>query len=190
MKSLSDLIRADASAADMRMHLDELAAQQRVQECLVLEGELLPRLFNAVKGTGALDVQTFAAPAERTVVYELRNSLPIFNVSQKRFFRPKRGEVVGYNHTGGLSALTGPGYFYAINGDDGELVFDYTRLPDFQPHGWPPIRPNTGLIASATYGNMLDYVRAVSAHTVIGAAYKGGKPRNAYFLLTRSAAES
>ena len=37
---------------------------------------------------------------------------------------------------------------------------------------------------------MLDYVRRVSKHTVIGAAYRGGKPRNAWFLLTRAAAQS
>ena len=190
MATLTDLVNASGRAAEIAAHLDELTPQQRVSECLALPGALMASLFAQVRGARSLEIDTFVSPPEKTNVYELKNSLPVFNVSQKRFFRPGRGEVVGYNHTGGLARFTGPGYFFALNGDDGELVFDYTRLPELQPPGWPPIKPNSGLVPGLTYGNMIDYVRGVSAHTVIGAAYRGGKPVRAYFLLTRSAAES
>lgn len=188
MPTLSELVRRSAPAAALTAHLDALTPRQRVEQCLAVSGRLLPKLYKAVRGHLSSDVATLASPPKQTVIYELRNSLPVFNVAQKRFYRPASGEVVGYNHTGSLAALTGPGYFFAVDGDDGELVFDYTRLPDLRPPGWPAIRPNTGLIAGATYSNMIDYVRAVSSHTFVGAAFRRGKSRNAYFLLTRAVA--
>ena len=48
----------------------------------------------------------------------------------------------------------------------------------------------TGLIPGIVFGNMLDYCRRVSKHTVIGAAYREGKARGAYFILTLEAAQS
>ena len=190
MTTLTDLVRATAGTADIAAYLDQLPAHRRIQDCRVLPGRLLSKLFDIARGQSTLAISRFADPVEETVVYELKNNLPVFNVSQKRFFRPAKGEVVGYNHTGRLSRLTGPGYFFALDGDDGELMFDYTRLPNLRPPGWPPIKPNTGLVAGATYGNMVDYVRSVSRDTVIGAAYRAGQPRGAYFLLTRAASRS
>ena len=148
-------------------------------------------LFEAVKGQGRLDVESFVPVPERTTVYELRNSLPVFNLSQKRFFRPVEGEVVGYNHTSDLiSRVAGPGYFFVMNGESGELVFDYTRSVGLRPPGWPKIRPNTGIGPGAVYGEMLDYVWAVSRHTAIGEAYRHGKSRGSWFLVTRAVSES
>ncbi|MCA9554367.1 MAG: hypothetical protein KC933_30305 [Myxococcales bacterium] len=190
-ETFTDLVKKRARAEDISAHLDALGPAERVRECMALPGNLQPALFELAKGSSKLDVHDFVGQPCLTAIYELKNNLPVFNISQKRFYRPEEGEVVGYNHTTGLAAtFAGPGYFFAVNGDDGELVFDYTRLPTLQPEGWPEIRPNTGLIPGLTYGEMLDYVRQVSAHTVIGAAYRKGKPRNAYFLLTRAAAQS
>ncbi len=186
MPSLSELLKRSASASDITAHVDALTPRQRVQQCLAVAGRQLPGLYESMRGHLASDVATLASPPKQTVIYELRNSLPVFNVAQKRFYRPDTGEVIGYNHTGALASLTGPGYFFALDGDDGEIVFDYTRLPDLRPPGWPAIRPNTGLIAGATYSNMIDYVRAVSSHTFVGAAFRRSKPRHAYFLLTRA----
>ncbi len=184
------MVAGDASARDIAEFLDGLPPQTRVRTCLSIPGHLLAPLYARVRGHGLLEISVFASPPRQTIVYELKNSLRLFNTAQKRFYQPTRGDVIGFNYTGSLAPLTGPGYFYALNGDDGELVFDYTRLPDFRPPGWPEIRPNTGIVAGATYGNTIDYVRMVSRHTVVGAAFRGGKPRNAYFLLTRSAAQS
>ena len=35
------------------------------------------------------------------------------------------------------------------------------------------------------YANMIDYLRRVSAHAVLGAAYKNGKATGDYFMLVR-----
>lgn len=191
MDTFTSLVQGGASATKIADHLDALTPQARVDECLALPGKLQPALFDLVKGQGELTIDDFVGATGETVIYELKNNLPVFNISQKRFYKPSEGEVVGYNHTTGVAArFAGPGYFFAGNSSDGELVFDYTRLPTLQPEGWPEIRPNTGLIPGMTYGNMLDYVRRVSRHTVIGAAFRNGKSRNAWFLLTRSAAQS
>lgn len=190
-ETFTTLIERAASADEIGRHLDDLPAEKRVEECLALPGRLEPKLWELVSGKGTITMAELVPVAEETVIYELKNNLPVFNISQKRFYRPKQGEVVGYNHTGAVAAtFAGPGYFFAIDGENGEVVFDYTRLPTLQPPGWPEIKPNTGLIPGITYGNMLDYARRVSKHTVIGAAFKDGKPRNAYFLLTRAASQS
>ena len=34
-------------------------------------------------------------------------------------------------------------------------ICDYRELPSFRPDGWPPIRPNTGLLAGTTYGGQI-----------------------------------
>ena len=189
--TFKDLVKKKAPAEDIAAHLDGLSPQDRVQECMDLPGNLEPTLFELVKGHSQLDIDAFVGEPCTTVIYELKNNLPVFNISQKRFYKPEEGEIVGYNHTTGLAAtFAGPGYFFAGNHDDGELVFDYTRLPTLQPEGWPEIRPNTGLIPGMTYGNMLDYVRQVSKDTVIGEAFRNGKSRKAWFLLTRAADQS
>ena len=189
--TFSDLIAKGAGAATIAAHLDGLPPARRVDEVLGMPGNLQPKLFDSVKDQGSVTLDTFVEATGDTVIYELKNNLPAFNVSQKRFFRPEQGEVIGYNHTGGVAAFfAGPGYFYAVDGEHGELVFDYTRLPTLQPPGWPEILPNKGMLRGVTYGNMLDYCWPVSKHTVIGAAFKDGKPRNAYFILTRAASQS
>jgi hypothetical protein len=188
MTTFTELVSRSASPAEIAAHLDGLSPTARVAECLALPGRLEPRLFDLVKGHAALTVEELVSPAESTVIYELKNNLPVFNISQKRFFRPRTGETVGYNHTTGLAAtFAGPGYFFVQAGQGGEVIFDYTRLPSMRPEGWPEIRPNTGLIPGAVYGEMIDVVRRVSRDTVIGAAYRHDRPRNAWFLLTRAA---
>ncbi len=189
-ESFAQLVKDDASYEDIRQHLEALPASERVKQVLGFPAGLQGKLFEACKGQGDISMAEFVPASEETIIYELKNSLMMFNISQKRFFRPNSGEVVGYNRTGGFATFfTGPGYFYAVDGDDGEVVFDYTRLPDLQPDGWPKILENRGCLRGVTYGNQIDYVRRISKDTVIGTAYQNGKPRNAYFLLTASAAE-
>ncbi len=189
--TFTSLVQKNARPEDIAAHLDGLSPNERVSQCLALPGNLESKLFELVKGHAQLQLQQFVGKEESTVIYELKNNLPVFNISQKRFWRPKTGEIVGYNHTTGLArTFAGPGYFFAVQGDNGELVFDYTRLPTLRPPEWPEITPNSGLIPGATYGEMLDYVRQVSRHTVIGAAYRHGKSRNAWFLLTLAAEQS
>ena len=190
MTHLNDLIHRGASSADIATFLDDLPPQHRVRSCLSVRPQLLGSLFDRVRNQFTLDVDDFIAPPRATVVYELRSSAPVLNIAQRWFFRPTTGASVGFNHTGAWHRWMGPGYFFVHHGDDGELVFDYTRQPALRPPGWPPILPNFGLVAGSIYGNQLDYVRRVSATTVVGTRYWGGKPRRSYFLLTRSAAQS
>jgi hypothetical protein len=184
--SFGALIDKGAPIDEIGAHLDGLSAKDRVREVLALDGRQLEKLFELCKGKSAVTMEEFVPRPEETIIFELKNGLPMFNYAQKRFFRPKDGEVVGYNHNGAFATYwVGPGYFFARNGDDGELLFDYTRLPTLQPPGWPEIKPNkTGLLPRVTYADMIDYARRVSKHTVIGAAFRHGKPRNQYFILT------
>ena len=190
--SFVEMIDKVAPIEEIGAHLDALSAAERVREVMAINGSQLAKLFELCKGKTAVTMEEFVPKKDETIVYELKNGLPLFSINQKRFFRPKEGEVVGYNHTDAFAAFfAGPGYFFAKDGDGGELLFDYTRLPTLQPPGWPEIKPNArGLIPRATYADMIDYCRRVSKHTVIGAAFRHGKPRNQYFILTLSEAQS
>jgi hypothetical protein len=190
--TFADLIGKSAPLDQIAAHLDNLPAGDRIREVMALNGGHLAKLFDLAKGKASVRIDEFLPKKEETYVYELKNGLPMFNVAQKRFYRPKEGEPVGYNHNDAFATFfVGPGYFFAKDGDGGEIEFDYTRLPSFQPPGWPVILPNArGLGPRFTYSNMIDYARRVSKHTVIGAAYRGGKPRNQHFILTLSATQS
>ena len=126
--------------------------------------------------------------ADKTAVFEGRNSMAMFNLFQKRFTRPaeREGEVWGYNHQT-WAWFTGPGYFVAReDADRGVLVFDYTGLPDRAPTGWPPLKANEGFPSGMVYGSMVDDVRAVSRDVLIGIALIKGEPRGQFFTLARS----
>ena len=121
------------------------------------------------------------------MIFEGKNSLPLFSLFQKRFTRPDTEEEVlhGYNHQS-LSWLTGPGYFVTRIAK-GTLLFDYTRVPATAPAGWPEVATNDGGISRLVYKNIHDYCFPVGANTLIGAAYDGptGKFKGQTFLLTR-----
>ncbi|MFZ5475769.1 MAG: hypothetical protein ACOZNI_03245 [Myxococcota bacterium] len=115
------------------------------------------------------------------VIHEGQNSLPLFNVFQKRVVR--RGDVVqGYNHQF-WSWFTGPGHFF-VRGD-GDAYFDYTSVPESAPAVFPPLAPNDGLVSQFVYGGMIDRLRKICRHGLVGMAERGGKPTGDYFLLVR-----
>ncbi len=124
------------------------------------------------------------------VIHEGKNTLPAHTIFQKRFCRTDddSGRLYGYNHQK-LSWATGPGYFvaHAFEGDDDPSPFgvDYREVPPAKPDAWPKIQPNEKGLGRFVYAGMIDYLRKVSDHVLIGRAYKGGKPMNAYFLLCR-----
>lgn len=119
------------------------------------------------------------------VIHEGQNSLPFFSVFQKRVVR--RGDVIqGYNHQP-WAWLTGPGHFLVREGDPTHpgAHFSYLEVAKDVPAGFPPLRENTAGLSALVYGHMVDYLRRVSAHAVIGAAYKKGKGPLDYFVLVR-----
>jgi hypothetical protein len=186
--TLAEMIEKGASLADISAHVDALAASDRIAQVRMLGHREQEKLWEIAKGRAPLDLSSFVDATESTIIYEGKNTLPAFSYFQKRFWRPASGDVVGYNHNGGfVTALTGPGYFLTVGADDGEILFDYTKSVSVQPPGWPALRENSGMLAGVVFGGMKDYCRYVARGTVIGAAFKGGKPRNQYFMLTRAA---
>jgi hypothetical protein len=127
----------------------------------------------------------------RPVIFHGKNSLPMFSHFQKRFCRPSEGgdELWGYNHqpVRWLAPLTGPGYFVAYDSPDGPggVAVDYTRIPADRPTEWPELHDNTYRLSRFIYNGMIDYLRCISEHLLIGRATRDGKDMPNYFLLCR-----
>jgi hypothetical protein len=192
--SLSGLLSERASREEIAAFLDGLSGRERVAQALSLRGAEVKRLYQATLGGRELTPDDFV-PVEQgedsTVIFEGRNSLPSFSRFQKRFAR-MGDEVVGYNHQliPMLSTAIGPGFFVVVPANDhsdapGELYFDYGLEPENIPSGWPRFRPNTAGISYAVDSHMKDYMREAGRKVYVGKAYRNGKSRNQYFLLTR-----
>jgi hypothetical protein len=127
------------------------------------------------------------------VIFHGKNSLPAFTRFQKRFCRPSEAteadELWGYNHqpVRWLAAFTGPGYFGAYDSDSpiGSVAVDYRRIPTDRPDGWPDLHENTYRLSRFIYNGMVDYLRRVSDHLLIGRATRGGREMPNYFVLCR-----
>jgi hypothetical protein len=187
--SLARLLEAGASPKDIEQYLDGLPVQDRVAEVLGITGRGVGRLYNAVAGGAPPSLDEFVPPnTKSTIIYEGRNSLPLFSRFQKRFTRLEDGQVIGYNHQL-MSFVTGPGYFWVRppSGDGEhpkELLFDYTEAPPHEPPGWPAYKPNDRGLSRNVFGHMKDYVRRVARGVVVGKAYRGGVDQKAYFSLS------
>lgn len=192
--NLSSLLEHGAPAIDIAAYLHALEPAKRVQAALALRGRQLRRLYEAVAGADSLtlaDVVPPTTPLGASITFEGRNSLPAFSRFQKRFTRTDDGVVFGYNRQPlwVTQALTGPGYFLVAEADDGEhageLLFDYTKAPPFEPGGWPMYRTNAAGLSRWVFMHMHDYVRRVADGVLIGAAFKLGVAQDAYFVLAR-----
>jgi len=187
-KTLSQLVREQASGKEIARFLDALSPAERVEQVTSVTGRGVKYLYDAAKGAEPLRLEDFVPPDEKgTVIFEGRNSLPLFSRFQKRFAR-MGGEVIGYNHQS-MSFVTGPGYFVVRSasgtGEHGdELYFDYTVAPPGQPAGWPEFSPNDKGLSKPVYANMIDYCRRVATGVLVGKAYKLGVEQKAYFTLT------
>ncbi|MFW5741592.1 MAG: hypothetical protein ACOC1F_14670 [Myxococcota bacterium] len=171
--------------------LDGMDPRERVGAATAVKSGLVGRLYDLVRGGSPLrlvDIVPSSTPAGATVTFEGRNSLPAFSRFQKRFTRTADGLVFGYNHQPlrAAGALTGPGYFRVVEADEqhpGELLFDYTQPPPFEPAGWPAYRPNEAGASRFVFKDLNDYVRKVARGVVVGAAFRHGKDQDAYFVL-------
>src|SRR5262245_34348124 len=130
------------------------------------------------------------------VIHDGLNTLPVapsLRRFQKRFCRATQaGPLFGYNE-GPLRRLIGPGYFVAKTTDDrpdwrerGGVVVDYFEVPGAAvAKGWPRVVPNGRGLQRFVYHQTRDFLRAVSAHVSIGAAFKRDRPLDHYFILCR-----
>lgn len=199
MTTLRELILDPSIKIDrIGAHLDGLDHDARMREKAGLSRKEQRILFQKAGEAEPLDVDYFV-PADplQEVVHQGRNSLPLpaaFRFFQKVMCRPDDGteRAFGFNE-GASRPLIGPGYFVlrATAGNPtwesrGSVVVDYFQVPD-KPvtRGWPEVVPNSHGLQAIVYQGTRDYMRRVSKHVSVGAAYKGEKGLDHYFVLVR-----
>lgn len=155
-------------------------------------------LYEKAAHAHAIDVAQFVGGAKprEEVIHDGANTLPVvppLQRFQKRFCRADRGEqLFGYNE-GPTRRLIGPGYFVAMPTADrpawsarGAVVIDYVQVPAGEvAAGWPRVVDNHWRLQRFVYQDTRDFMRRVSAHVSIGAAFKRERPLDHYFVLCR-----
>jgi hypothetical protein len=199
--SLRDRIQDDAAGIDaIAAYLDALGADERLAETRALDRDAQRRLYEKASASAPVTLEAFVpagTAALSPIHHDGKNTLPLpsgLKLFQKRFCRPEGegGRLFGYNQSPFLGTV-GPGFFVAVPtaGNPewearGAVVIDYFRIPDGPvADGWPPVVPNTQGLQRFVYHRTRDFMRRVSAHVTIGAAYKVEKPLDHYFILCR-----
>lgn len=164
--------------------LDAASEEHRLAWLARLPAGQLGVLYDLAEGRAATVEQMHGAEGE-VVIHQGINSLLLFRGFQKRMVSHD-GQVKGHNHQP-WAWLVGDGTFLVVPSPDveGELWFDYTRLPDSAYPGFPPTKDNRAGLSRFVYGDMIDVVRRVSRDVVIGKAYRHGKFAGQYFALCR-----
>jgi hypothetical protein len=178
LPSLSD------SIAPIEAAFEALPHAERVNWMRGLGKKELVALWKLTEGRPLAIADLHGAEGE-IVIHEGQNSLLAFNRFQKRVV--KRGDVVqGYNHQS-MAWLVGPGHFLVKSAETPHpgAHFSYLEVATTVPEGFPPLQPNDKGLSNLVYAHMIDYLRRISPHALIGAAYKNGKATNDYFMLVR-----
>jgi len=197
---LADLIDDRATDIDaIASYLDGLDGHRRWAEVGALDRARQRRLYEKAFRARPIDLDHFvgAAGPRQEVIHEGRNTLPLpgpLQRFQKRFCRPEggAGRLFGYNE-GPTRRLVGPGFFVAIPTSGrrewearGAVVVDYFQVPDGPvAPGWPEVVPNSHRLQRFVYHQTRDFMRRVSTHVSIGAAYKIERALDHYFVLCR-----
>lgn len=199
--ALNELITgADTTIRDIANYLDGLSHDERMNETMALDRTAQRRLFVKASEATAIDLDHFVPPSVgslQAVRHHGKNTLPLPGRHKrfaKVFCRPDDGtpRVFGYNDAPSRP-LVGPGYFVGVPtaGHDkwfsrGAVVIDYFQVPDGKVvPGWPKVRSNKSGLQRFVYDGTRDYMRRVSKHVSIGAAFKGSEPLDHYFVLCR-----
>lgn len=180
LPSLSDSLAAITAALDAHTH------DERVNWMRGLGKKEQVALWKLADGRHVTSAELHGADGE-IVIHEGQNSLPLFSTFQKRVV--KRGEVVqGYNHQS-MSWLVGPGHFLVAEAaaPHAGAHFSYLSVATSAPPEFPPLQPNDQGLSTLVFAHMIDYLRRVSAHVLVGAAYKKAKASGDYFMLVRPA---
>lgn len=194
---LKTLLDSKPSPTALRAWAAQQNPEALTKAVIGLRGASVRTLFESLDDQVPARVEDFApSKPHATVIYEGRNSMPLFSRFQKRFaFRVATSttgprELIGYNHHT-WSALTGPGC-YIVRGPSADEPFPQCSFFDYRvsnlaptPAGWPAFQPNDRGFSQLVYGGMVDYVRALSPLAVAGIAYVKGKPQGAHFVLVR-----
>lgn len=198
--SLKQMIHGEAGVAEMASFLDGLSHEARITEMKTLGRGDQRVLFDKAGDAPPITMEHFI-PSDRSdgqeVIHHGRNTLPLPGMLkhfQKRFCRPAADgtRAFGYNE-GATRPWLGPGYFVAIptagNAEweaRGPIVVDYFQVPDGDvSEGWPEVIPNSKGLQKLVYFETRDFMRKVSEHVSIGAAYKREKALGHFFLLVR-----
>ena len=202
MSTLDQLIDDEHTGIDkIAAHLDSLDADTRWREVEQLGRKRQRKLYAKAAHAAPIDHAHFVGDAKprEEVIHEGINTLPVprpLRRFQKRFSRPDTGasRLFGYNE-GPTRRWIGPGFFVAVPTAGrpewearGAIVVDYFQIPDGAvPAGWPKVIPNTQGLQMFVYNKTRDFMRRVSTHVTIGAAYKEEKSLDHYFILCRQA---
>lgn len=201
MASMMQLVRdRSVSLAEIGAHLDALGAEAREAECRELSASDLIELYDRAASGATLDLRYFVPEHVADgvpVVHAGWNSLPLpasGRTFAKVFVRPSGDarRLFGYNDSS-LGPVIGPGYYVAYETAErpgwsprGGVVIDYAQVPDGPvPAGWPKVVPNWWGLQAAIYWPTRDFMRRVSEHVSIGAAWAVGIPVSARFVLIR-----
>lgn len=203
--TLYDMALDAAAAIDaIAAFLDGLSHEERLAATRTLGRKEQRLLYGKAAAAPPVSLDAFVpkeAGALAQVIHHGRNTLPLpgkHRLFQKRFCRPesesgsRHPRLFGYNEAPS-KGLLGPGYFVAVEtaGEPewearGAVVVDYFQVPDGPvPAGWPRVVPNTEGLQFFVYNKTRDFMRRISSHVTIGAAYKKEKSLDHYFILCR-----
>ena len=180
--------------------LDTASPSERREAALSLNRNEQRALYTKAAGAPALGLSDFV-PEDREPLSQVRhfgrNTLPMLRrlqLFEKRFCRPedRSDRLFGYNQSPFIGTV-GPGFFVAVktNGhagwpERGAVVIDYFQVPDGKvANEWPAVIPNTQGLQKFVYNKTRDFMRRVSSHVTIGAAFKVEKALDHYFVLVR-----
>jgi hypothetical protein len=190
--------RADIAA--IAGYLDGLGGDERWREVSGLGRSAQRMLYEKAAHAEPIDLAHFvgAAGAREEVVHDGVNTLPLprpLRRFQKRFCRPEgdaERRLFGYNE-GPTRRVIGPGFFVAVPtaprpawSARGAIVVDYFQVPDGPvADSWPRVVDNSWRLQRFVYFETRDFMRRVSQHVSIGAAFKRERPLDHYFVLAR-----
>ena len=196
--SLEDqLLDENTDIFSIAAYLDGLSHEERMDEVMACNRKQQIAMYEKAAASEPITFDYFVPPsvgALKEVIHHGRNTLPAFKRFQKRFCRPvgSADRLFGYNE-GSTRALIGPGYFVTVETahnpewlERGSVVVDYFQVPEEDVvEGWPKVVPNSRGLQMFVYNKTRDFMRKVSEHVSIGAAYKKEKALGAYFVLCR-----
>ena len=197
--TLLDMLKDDGTCMEeVAAFLDRCAPETRAEAVLALDRSGQRMLYRRAAQPLGLDHFVPRSVASRSAVrHRGRNTLPLparLKLFEKRFSRPDDGSarLFGYNESP-FKRSVGPGFFVAYRTagqpaweDRGDVVVDYFQIPDGPvPEGWGSVVPNSRGLSRFVYDGTRDFMRGVSMHVSVGAAYKGEKKLDHYFVLVR-----